>query len=106
MTVKSYDRQHLAVFAAGYINAAGTSQVNFGCQMTRISTGHYGLLLDADNSLIDDETFTFVTPKSSDPRYTSVVDTADNFKRILTATSLPSEVDTGIEVVLYRPVSK
>ena len=51
MSDASYERQHLATHAAGFINAAGTTAINFGCQMTRIAEGHYGLMLDADNAV-------------------------------------------------------
>lgn len=105
MTVRSYQRQHLSLFAAGFINAAGTTQVTFGCQMTRIATGHYGLLLNDDNNLEDDETFAFATPKATAARYISVNDDSNSLKTIRVFTSAPAEVDTDIEVALYRPVN-
>ncbi len=105
MTLKSYQRQHLALWAAGFINAAGTTRVEFGCQMTRIAAGHYGLILDADNTLADiDETFTKVAPKASLARYVTVNDDSASLKTIRTFSSTPSSVDTGIEVALYRSV--
>lgn len=106
MTVKSYDRQHLALFAAGYINAAGTTAVTFGCQMTRIATGHYGLILDADNGLVDDESFSFATVKNTDPRSAVVEDVSNGVKAIRVFTLVPSAIDSDIEVALYRPVNR
>jgi len=106
MTVRHYQRQHLSLYAAGFINAAGTSQVSFGCQLTRIAAGHYGLVLDANDGLPADESFMFVTPKASDVRYPVTEDTSNNLKTIRVFSSVPTAIDTGIEVALYRPVSR
>lgn len=108
MTIRSYDRQHLALWAAGWMNAAGTTQVTFGCELTRIGAGEYGLVLDDDHRLVDDETFTFVTAKASgtDARSPQVVDTSNRLKTIHMFSAVPSAIDTEFEVVLYRPVNR
>lgn len=102
MTVRSYQRQHLSLFAAGFINASGSSVATFGCGLTRLATGVYGLILDASAGLANNETFTFVTPKATAARYPVVEDTSNTLKTIRVFTALPSQVDTGIEVALYR----
>ena len=105
MSDASYERQHLATLAAGFINAAGTTRVEFGCQMTRIAAGHYGLILDADNTLSDiDETFIKATPKAQAARYVSVNDASASLTTIHVSSTTASAVDTGIEVALYRSV--
>lgn len=106
MTVKSYDRQHLALWASGYMNGAGTTSVVFGCSLTRIGTGHYGLILDSDNELVDDQTFVHVTPKNTSMRRTATVnDNSDSVKRINIWSATPTAVDNAFEVALYRPVN-
>lgn len=102
MTVRSYQRQHLSLFAAGFINASGSTVVTFGCQLTWLATGQYGLILDANSGLVNNETFTFVTPKASEARYPVVDDTSNTLKTIRVFSSVPSQIDTGIEVELYR----
>jgi hypothetical protein len=105
MTVRSYQRQHLSLYAAGFINAAGTSVVTFGCQLTRIAAGEYGVLLGTGDGQVEAQTFTFVTPKATAARYPVVEDTSNNLKTVRVFTSVPSQVDTGIEVHLYRTVN-
>jgi len=106
MTIKSYDRQHLALWAAGYMNAAGTTSVVFGCSLTRIATGHYGLILDSDAELEDDQTFIHVQPKGTSMGRTATVnDNSDSVKRINIWSMTPSAVDNAFEVALYRPVN-
>jgi len=102
MTVRSYQRQHLSLFAAGFINASGSSVVTFGCQLTRLGTGEYGVILDASAGLVNNESFTFVTPKDTALRYPVVEDTSNVLKTVRVFTGVPSQVDTGIEVALYR----
>lgn len=106
MTVRHYQRQHLSVYAAGFINASGSTVITFGCQLTHIATGHYGLILDDSDGLVNDESFTFVTPKATAARYPVVEDTSNGLKTIRVFSSVPSIVDCGIEVALYRPVSR
>lgn len=106
MTVKSYDRQHLALWASGFMNGAGTTSVVFGCSLTRIATGHYGLILDSDHELEDDQTFIHVTPKgTSAGRVATVNDNSDSVKRINIFSLTPSAIDNPFEVALYRPVN-
>ncbi len=108
MSNASYERQHLATHAAGSINAAGTTAISFGCQMTRIAEGHYGLILDADNGVIDDETFTQVQIKGVLASVASVVDTSNRVKTIRTfdAGGSVTGPDIGIEVILYKSVTR
>jgi hypothetical protein len=105
MAEASYDRQLLAVHAAGFINAAGTTIITFGCGMTKISTGHYALLLDADSGLVNDESFTLVTPKSASQRVVSVVDTAQAQKDIFVRDGANSVADCDLEVALFKSVT-
>lgn len=103
--IKSYERQHLAVFAAGYINAAGTTRINFGCQMTHVTTGHYALILDDSDNLIDDESFTLVTVKNTLPRFATVLDATPGIKRIFVRDEAATLTDSDIEVGLFRSVT-
>jgi len=106
MTVKGYERQHLAAFAAGFINDAGTTQVNFGCALTRISAGVYDVILPDDAGLEDRQTFTFVTIKgTTGPFYKSVTDLALRQKRVSIFNDGASPADSDIEVVLFRTVN-
>lgn len=104
MTRRSYQRQHLALWAAGYINGAGTSAVAFGAQMTRIATGHYGLLLGTDDTLTDiDETFSFVQAKGTEERWATVNDDSAALKTVRVFNQ-SAAVDTDIEVKVFRSV--
>jgi hypothetical protein len=105
MARRSYQLQHLAAFAAGTINAAGTTTVTFGCSMTRISTGNYGLILPSDANLQDRQTWTFVSIKGTAPRFKNVVDTTNALKTIQTFDGTGSAADADIEVTLYREVT-
>jgi hypothetical protein len=111
MSEASYDVQHLALHAAGSINAAGATVTVFGCQLTRISTGTYGVILDADAGVTSDECFTMVTPKGN-TFVTSVVDTSDFLKTITnrrfdpTIPRVGSLSDANIEVVLWKSVTR
>lgn len=108
MADASYERQHLAVHAAGYINGAGTTRVAFGCAMTRIGTGHYGLLLDASAGVVNDETFTFVQAKDAGTgvRLPAVNDDSNVEKRIRVFNQAGTPVDTDIEVELLKSVAR
>lgn len=106
MTVKSYERQHLAAFAAGSMNAAGTTQVTFGCALTRTDVGLYDVILPVDAGLEDRQTFMFVTIKADvGPLYQGVADTDLRTKRIFIHDSSGSTVDNDFEVVLFRTVN-
>lgn len=108
MAEASYERQHLALQAAGYINGAGTTAVTFGCQLTRIATGHYGLVLDANNGIVNDESYTFVQPKGTNPRNAVVNDDSNILKsiRVYTTGSPTVLSDTDIEIQLYKTVTR
>lgn len=108
MADASYERQHIATHAAGYINAAGSTALAFGCLLTRIGTGHYGLLLDVSAGLVNDEGFTLVQPKESatDLRSALVQDLSDVEKRVRVFNDLGATVDTDIEVILYKTVTR
>jgi len=108
MADASYERQHIVTHAAGYINAAGTTRITFGCLMTRISSGHYGLLLDADSGVVDGESFTVVQPKqAADSRATIVEDLSSVEKRIrVFLTTAESLADSDIEVILFKTVTR
>jgi hypothetical protein len=114
MSRKAYGRQHLAAFAAGFIDANGLTPVGFGCQLTRIAQGHYGVLLGEVNGLssglVDNESFTTVTVKGTTAKYKSVVDDPSNLAlktiRIFDTSAPPTNSDADIEVTVYRSVTR
>lgn len=107
MAEASYERQHLALHAAGAINAAGTSQVNFGCQLTRTGTGAYALLLGENDGLVNDESFTFVTIKSAaNVTSSATVDDESNRVKRIYVWNAGVSTDEAIEVALYRSVTR
>lgn len=68
MAFASYERQHLALYAAGHIDLlpdspTTASAVSFGCQLTRLGVGVFAILFGNDDGLVDGESYTFVTPK-------------------------------------------
>lgn len=105
MSEASYERQHLATHAAGYINGAGTTVIAFGCRMTRLDTGHYGLILDANSGVVNDETFTQVQVKGTTLLVHSVEDVSNLVKAIRVSDGA-SLTDSDIEVILYKSVTK
>lgn len=106
MTIANYNRQHLAVVAAGHINADGSTVQSFGCSLTRLDAGHYGLLLNDDSGIVDDETFLRVSVKGSAARTYSVIDVSNVRKDIFTFDSGLSPTSTAIEVALFRSVTR
>lgn len=108
MAEASYERQHLALHAAAYINGAGTTAVTFGCQMTRIATGHYGLVLGNDDGLVDDESYTFVQVKGTAARNAVVNDDSNTLKsiRVYSSGSPTVLADAAIEIQLYKTVTR
>lgn len=106
MAEASYERQHLALHAAGYINADGTTAVAFGCQLTRIDTGHYGLLLDASDGVVDDESYTFVQCKGTTHFNAVVNDDSNVLKSIRVHNAGASPADAEIEIALYKTVTR
>ncbi len=105
MTRKSYQRQHLALWAAGFINAAGTTAIAFGAEMTRVAVGHYGLLLTNNNDLADiPETFSLVQAKqSTEARWAVVNDDTAPFKSIRVFNESVA-ADADIEIKVFRSV--
>jgi hypothetical protein len=106
MAEASYEKQLLATHAAGFINAAGASIVTFGCQLTRIAVGHYALLLDANAGLVEDESYTVVTPKSSSLILSAVQDLSNTEKRIRLVNINASSADSDIEVTVQKTVTR
>jgi len=106
MALASYERQHLAMQAAGFINAAGTTVIAFGCQMTRIGIGHYGLLLDASDGVVADESFSKVQVKGTSPASAVVDDLSNTEKRIRVFNASQSLADRDIEIALWKSVTR
>ena len=106
MTVRAYQRQHLAIVAAGNINGAGTTSIGIGCGMTRIGTGQYGLVLPDDYGIQDNRTFSMASVKgtSAAARSAVVEDTSDTLKTIRVFNNSANAADNDIEVMLFRSV--
>jgi hypothetical protein len=108
MTFASYERQHLSVYAAGFIDAAGSVKQGFGCQMTRVGQGIYAVVFGADDGLVNNQSFTFVTPKGSSTAVATTVmveDTSNTVKTIFVRTGTTVFTDTDIEVAVFRTVT-
>lgn len=119
MTYASYERQHLAVYAAGFINAAGTTKQGFGCELTRLTTGVYAAVFGADDGLVADQSYTFVTRKDAGATglpaaSLSVEDTSNRVKTIFTkgivtlalGTVVVQDINSDLEVAIYRTVTQ
>lgn len=106
MADNAYERQHLALHAAGYINALGTTQTTFGCTMTRTATGVYALVLGADDGVVNDESFADVTVKGANPRAAVIDDTSNTVKTIRVFNPSLAAQDTEIEVILRKTVTR
>jgi hypothetical protein len=120
MSYASYERQHLALYAAGFLRGEdGGTRVSFGCELTRIATGIYGIIFGNDAGLIEEESYTQVTVKSrvgasGAPKVIlSVEDTSNTVKTIFASgitvasaalTMLP--VNTDLEIAVYRTVTR
>jgi len=105
MATSSYNRQHLAVFAAGHISGDGNTSQAFGCSLTRIDTGHYGLILGADVGLVNDESFTRVQVKGTSNNVAAVVDTSNTLKTIhVIDDGGATPADADIEVAVFRSI--
>lgn len=106
MTYASYERTHLAVYAAGFINAAGTTSVGFGCELTRVSTGVFAAVFGADDGLVNDQSYTLVTTKGTSatpPLSVNVEDTSNLVKTIFVqGTTQLHQAD--LEVAIFRTV--
>lgn len=120
MTYSSYERQHLALYAAGFINGAGTTRVGFGCELTRVSTGVYAAVFGADAGLVNDESFTQVSLKTSvgasglPAAVCAVEDTSNLVKTIFVqglvegavGTLVLQHIENDLEVAIYRSVTR
>lgn len=106
MADASYERQHIALHAAGYINGAGTTVLSIGALLTRIGTGHYAMLLDASQGLVDDETFMMVQCKGTTAAAPVVQDLSNTEKRVRTFDTGGAVANTDIEIELYRSVTR
>ncbi len=115
MTFASYEREHLALYAAGFINGAGTTSASFGCQLTRLGVGVYAAVFGADDGLVNDQSYTFVTPKGPTTALGPniiVEDTSNLVKTIFArgitvqalGTLVMADVDTDLEIAIYRTV--
>lgn len=103
MAEASYDRQHLAIHAAGFISADGSTATTFGCQMTRVSAGQYAMVLDANNGLINDESFIQATVKGGSGM--AGVDETSNTVKTINVIEGAASVDRDIEVILFKSVT-
>lgn len=106
MSLASYENQLLAMQAAGFISANGSNVVGFGCQLTRIGIGHYGLLLDASDGVVADESFTKVQVKGATSGAAVVQDLSNTEKRIRVFNSSASLADKDIEIALWKSVTR
>jgi len=109
MSQQSYERQQLALWAAAYINAAGTTLVAFGCSMVKSSAdGKYYLTFDAGSGLVPDEIFMNVQARHTEPRFVTDTDFVGNntTKEIYVWGSDGVATDSDIEVAVYRSVTK
>jgi hypothetical protein len=122
MAYASYERQFLSLYAAGFINGAGTTAMTWGCGLTRVATGVYAATLSADAGLVDDESFTWVTPKtavgvSGAPKALITVEDTSNLVKTIFVDSMtrvnlsvyltrPADNEFTLEVALYRTVTR
>lgn len=106
MTEASYDRQCLALHAAGFISADGATSTTFGCQMTRIALGTYAMVLSADAGLVNDEGFFMAVGKGLTAVNVVVQDTSNVVKTVSVLSGAGDLVDNAFEVALFRSVTK
>jgi len=106
MAEASYERQHMALHAAGFISGDGATTTTFGCTMTRVATGTYAMVLDASSGVVSDETFLQVQPKGGTPRNAVGTDTSNQVKTIVLRDDVDSLADAAIEVALFKSVTK
>ncbi len=106
----NYDTQLLALVAAAAINADGTTAITYGCAITRTNTGLYTLVLPTGMGIIDEQSFTRITPKASvtNPAQPPVVvvasDLSDNLTKQISCflNSDATLADCGLEIVVQR----
>jgi hypothetical protein len=106
MADESYERQHLALQAAGFINSTGATQTTFGCSMTRSATGVYAMVLGDNDGVDQFESFGSVTVKSANPFAASMQDTSNTVKTITTFNPSGLAADVDIEVILRKSVTR
>lgn len=106
MADNSYERQHIALQAAGYINGAGTTQLTFGCTMTRVSVGVYAMVLDASAGIVDNESFGTVTVKGTSPLSAVLQDTSNVVKTARVFNGSDVATDNDIEIILRKSVTR
>jgi hypothetical protein len=105
MALANYDREHIAVHAAGWMNGAGTSSMAWGCSLTRFTAGHFGLLLDASQGVVDNETFTVVQIRNATlVRFPVVEDVSATQKNVRVFDSSGAVAAADIEVILNKIV--
>jgi len=109
MTFASYERQHLSVYAAGFISADGSTKQGFGCTLTHVATGVYAVVFGADDGLVDGDSYTMVTPKGTSSTVslsTVVEDTSNNVKTIFVNSGGDTPTDAGLEIAVFRTVTR
>ena len=106
MSEANYERQLLACQAAGFISANGDTQFGFGCNLTHLATGQYALLLGDSDGVVDGESFMQVQVKGTADRVASVIDVSNTQKDIYVSNASDALVDTDIEVILFKTVSR
>lgn len=106
MAEASYERQHLAMQAAGYINADGSTVTTFGCQLTYLATGHYALILDASDGVVADESFMKVQAKGAVAVGPVVEEVSDTQKNIRVFNAAGAATDAAIEIGLWKSVTR
>ena len=106
MSASTYNRQHLAVQAAGSINAAGTTSVAFGCTMTRSGVGEYSIILDDNSGVVDDDSFTLAQTEDSDLLYAMVEDVSNVVKTIHVLDDTATSKDAAVEVKVFKRIAE
>jgi len=106
MAEASYERQHLAMQAAGAINGAGTTITTFGCQLTRIGLGHYALILDGSNGVVANESFMKVQVKGTVAAGAVVEHASSTIKNIRVFSSSTTSTDASLEIALWKSVTR
>ena len=109
MSEASYDRQHLAVHAAGFISSDGSTATAFGCTMARNGTGAYSMVLGESAGVVSDESFIQVQPKSATFAQAVVTNNSLTSTRVKTFeifNNAGSNIDVDVEVVLFKSVTR
>ena len=118
MTYASYNRQHLALYAAGYISGDGNTSIGIGAGITRVGTGVYAVVFGADDGLVDDQSFTIANVKSAvgtsgSPKALITVEDTSNLIKTLFVQGLTSlaagtlilqNINADLEIKVFRSV--